>query len=56
MVTQRTRSRIEMTEMPLLRRVARQTMSDRVSSSVTREKLRVESLLLPIERGQLRWL
>ena len=32
------------------------SLKDRVRSSVTREELRVEPLLLHIERSQLRWL
>ncbi len=55
-MTERTRSRIQATEMSFLRRVAGRSLRERVRSSVTREKLRVEPLLLHIERGQLRWL
>ncbi|KAK7929267.1 hypothetical protein WMY93_005662 [Mugilogobius chulae] len=54
--TERTRSRIQAVEMSFLRRVAGRSLRDRVRSSVTREELRVEPLLLHIERGQLRWL
>ncbi|KAK3528887.1 hypothetical protein QTP70_012061 [Hemibagrus guttatus] len=43
-------------EMSFLRRVAGRSLRDRVRSSVTREELGVEPLLLHIERGQLRWL
>ncbi len=50
------RVRIQATEMSFLRRVAGRSLRDRVRSSVTREELRVEPLLLHIERGQLRWL
>uniref|UniRef100_A0A8C4X372 Uncharacterized protein n=1 Tax=Erpetoichthys calabaricus TaxID=27687 RepID=A0A8C4X372_ERPCA len=46
-VTERTRSRIQAAEMSFLRRVR---------SSVIREGLRVEPLLLRIERSQMRWL
>ncbi|KAK3536545.1 hypothetical protein QTP86_013744, partial [Hemibagrus guttatus] len=42
--------------MSFLRRVAGRSLRDRVGSSVTREELGVEPLLLHIERGQLRWL
>ncbi|KAK3566905.1 hypothetical protein QTP86_004875 [Hemibagrus guttatus] len=42
--------------MSFLRRVAGRSLRDRVRSSVTREELGVEPLLLHIERGQLRWL
>ncbi|CAM4603447.1 unnamed protein product [Leuciscus chuanchicus] len=55
-MTERTRSRIQAAEMTFLRRVAGRSLRDRVRSSVTREELRVEPLLLHIERGQLRWL
>ncbi|KAK3543929.1 hypothetical protein QTP70_031842 [Hemibagrus guttatus] len=55
-MTERVRSRIQAAEMSFLRRVAGHSLRDRVRSSVTREKLGVEPLLLHIERGQLRWL
>ena len=55
-MTERTRSRIQAVEMSFLRRVAGRSLRDRVRSSVTREELRVEPLLLHVERNQLRWL
>ncbi|KAK3516854.1 hypothetical protein QTP70_027075 [Hemibagrus guttatus] len=55
-MTERVRSRIQAAEMSFLRRVAGRSLRDRVRSSVTREELGVEPLLLYIERGQLRWL
>ncbi|KAK3552841.1 hypothetical protein QTP86_022544 [Hemibagrus guttatus] len=55
-MTERVRSRIHAAEMSFLRRVAGRSLRDRVRSSVTREELGVEPLLLHIERGQLRWL
>ncbi|KAK3556679.1 hypothetical protein QTP70_013061 [Hemibagrus guttatus] len=55
-MTERVRSRIQAAEMSLLRSVAGRSLRDRVRSSVTREELGVEPLLLHIERGQLRWL
>uniref|UniRef100_A0A672GTN4 Reverse transcriptase domain-containing protein n=4 Tax=Salarias fasciatus TaxID=181472 RepID=A0A672GTN4_SALFA len=55
-MTERTRSRIQAAEMSFLRRVAGRSLRDRVRSSVTREELGVEPLLLHIERNQLRWL
>ncbi len=55
-LTERTRSRIQAAEMSFLRRMAGRSLRDRVRSSVTREELRVEPLLLHIKRGQLRWL
>ncbi|KAK3530371.1 hypothetical protein QTP86_024408 [Hemibagrus guttatus] len=42
--------------MSFLCRVEGCSLRDRVRSSVTREELGVEPLLLHIERGQLRWL
>ncbi|XP_055016887.1 AP-5 complex subunit sigma-1 isoform X2 [Boleophthalmus pectinirostris] len=54
--TERTRSRIQAAEMSFLRRVAGRSLRDRVRSSVTREELGVEPLLLHVERSQLRWL
>ncbi|KAK3508365.1 hypothetical protein QTP70_022939 [Hemibagrus guttatus] len=53
---ERVRSRIQAAKMIFLRRVAGRSLRDRVRSSVTREELGVEPLLLHIERGQLRWL
>ncbi|KAK3574904.1 hypothetical protein QTP86_018369, partial [Hemibagrus guttatus] len=55
-MTERVRSRTQAAEMSFLRRVAGRSLKDRVRSSVTREELGVELLLLHIERGQLRWL
>ncbi|KAK3539790.1 hypothetical protein QTP70_013235 [Hemibagrus guttatus] len=55
-MTERVRSRIQAAEMSFLHRGAGCSLRDRVRSSVTREGLGVEPLLLHIERGQLRWL
>ncbi|KAK3564674.1 hypothetical protein QTP86_024821 [Hemibagrus guttatus] len=55
-MTERVRSQIQAAEMSFLRRVVGRSLRDRVRSSVTREELGVELLLLHIERGQLRWL
>ncbi|KAK3518725.1 hypothetical protein QTP70_008916 [Hemibagrus guttatus] len=55
-MTERVRSRIQAAEISFLRRVAGCSLRDRVRSSVTREELGVEPLLLRIKRGQLRWL
>ncbi|KAK3519754.1 hypothetical protein QTP70_003889 [Hemibagrus guttatus] len=49
-------SPIQAAKMSFIRRVAGRSLRDRVRSSVTREELGVELLLLHIERGQLRWL
>ncbi|KAK3542727.1 hypothetical protein QTP70_000092 [Hemibagrus guttatus] len=55
-MTERVRSRIQAAKMSFLRKVAGRSLRDSVRSSVTREELGVEPLLLHIERGQLRWL
>ena len=55
-VTERTRSRIQATEMGFLRRVSGLSLRDRVRSSVIQEGLGVEPLLLRIKRSQMRWL
>ena len=54
-MTERTRSRVQAAEMGFLRRVAGVSLRDRVRSSVIREGLGVEPLLLCVERSQLRW-
>ena len=54
-MTERTRSRVQAAEMGFLRRVAGVSLRDRVRSSVIREELGVEPLLLRVERSQLRW-
>nr|XP_049580440.1 charged multivesicular body protein 1a isoform X2 [Syngnathus scovelli] len=55
-VTETTRSRIQAAEMSFLRRMSGLSLRDRVRSSVIRERLGVESLLLHVERSQMRWL
>ncbi|KAK0135351.1 putative uncharacterized transposon-derived protein F52C9.6 [Merluccius polli] len=55
-MTERTRSRVQATEMSFLRRVAGLFLRDRVRSSVIREELGVDPLLLRVERSQMRWL
>ncbi|XP_073778470.1 uncharacterized protein [Danio rerio] len=55
-MTERIRFRIQAGEMSFLQRVAVHTLIGRVRSSVTQVELRVEPLLLHIERIQLRWL
>uniref|UniRef100_A0A8D3C086 Reverse transcriptase domain-containing protein n=1 Tax=Scophthalmus maximus TaxID=52904 RepID=A0A8D3C086_SCOMX len=54
-VTEKTRSRVQAAEMGFLRKVAGVSLRDRVRSSVIREELGVEPLLLCVERSQLRW-
>ncbi|KAK0132808.1 LINE-1 reverse transcriptase [Merluccius polli] len=55
-MTERTRSRVQAAEMSFLRRVAGLSLRDRVRSSVIREELGVDPLLLHVERSQMRWL
>ena len=55
-VTERTKSRIQAAKMGFLLRVSGVSLRDRVRSSVIREGLGVEPLLLRIERSQMRWL
>ena len=52
-VTERTRSRTQAAEMS---RVSGLSLRDRVRSTLIREGLRVEPLLLRVERSQLMWL
>ncbi|TWW62808.1 hypothetical protein D4764_04G0014550 [Takifugu flavidus] len=47
---------VQAAEMSFLRRVAGLSLRDRVRSSAIREELGVESLLLHVERSQMRWL
>ena len=54
-MTESIRSRVQAAEMSFLRRVAGISLRDRVRSSITRERLGVEPLLLNLERSQLRW-
>ncbi|TWW62225.1 hypothetical protein D4764_04G0008720 [Takifugu flavidus] len=54
-MTERTRSRVQVAEMSFLRRVAGLSLRDRVSSAI-QEDLGVEPLLLRVERSQMRWL
>ena len=55
-MTERIRSRIQAAEISFLHRVGGRSLRDRVRSSVTREELGVEPLLLHIKRSQLKWL
>ena len=55
-MAERTRSQIQMVEISFLHRVAGHTLRYRVRSSVTREELGVQPLLLHIQRDQLRWI
>ena len=53
-MTEKTRSRIQAAELSFLRRVAGLGLRDKVRSSDIQEELRVEPLLLHVERSQLR--
>uniref|UniRef100_A0A8C5HIP4 Extracellular calcium-sensing receptor-like n=1 Tax=Gouania willdenowi TaxID=441366 RepID=A0A8C5HIP4_GOUWI len=55
-MTKRTRWRVQAAETSFLHRVAWLSLRDRVRSSVIREGLRVEPLLLRVEKSQMRWL
>ncbi|TWW78261.1 hypothetical protein D4764_11G0003820 [Takifugu flavidus] len=50
-MTERTRSRVQVAEMSFLRRVAGLSLRDRVRSSAIREEVGVEPLLLCVERS-----
>ena len=54
-MTERTRLRAQAAEMSFRRRVAGVALRDRVKSSASREELRLEQLLLCLERSELRW-
>ncbi|TWW74379.1 hypothetical protein D4764_14G0003810 [Takifugu flavidus] len=55
-MTERTRSRVQVAEMSFLRRVAGLSLRDRVRSSAICEEHELEPLLLRIERSQIGWL
>ena len=54
-MTERMRSRVQASEMRFLRRIKGVTLLDKVCNSEIHNSLNVESLLLRIERSQLRW-
>ena len=49
------RSRVQAAEMGFLRRISGLTLLDRVKSADIRESVNIESLLLRLQRSQLRW-
>ncbi|TWW71551.1 hypothetical protein D4764_16G0000480 [Takifugu flavidus] len=53
-MTERTRSRVQTSEMSFLHRMAGLSLRDRVKSSAIREEPGVEPLLLQVERSQMR--
>ena len=54
-MNEKVRSRIQAAEMGFLRRISGLTLLDKVKSANTRESLNIKSLLLRLERSQLRW-
>ena len=54
-MTERVRSQVQASEMRFLRRIEEVTLFNKVRSSVIRISLNIESLLLRIDRSQLRW-
>ena len=53
-MNEKLRSRVQAVEMGVLRRISGLTLLDKVKSSDIRESLNIESLLLRLERSQLR--
>ena len=54
-MNEKVRSRVQEAEMGFLRRISGLTLLDKVKSTDIRESLNIESLLLRLERSQLRW-
>ena len=54
-MTERVRSQEQASEMRFLRRIEEVTLFNKVRSSEIRIPLNIESLLLRIDRSQLRW-
>ena len=54
-MTEKTRSQVQASEMRFLRRIEGVTLFNKVRSSEIRKSLNIEPLLLRIERSQLRW-
>ena len=54
-MNEKVRSRVQAAEMGFLRRISGLTLLDKVKSADIRESLNIESLLLRLERSQLRW-
>ena len=54
-MTERSRSQVQASEMRILRRIEGVTLFNKVRSSEIRKSLNIEPLLLRIERSQLRW-
>ena len=54
-MNEKVRSRVQAAEMGFLRKINGLTLLDKVKSADIRESLNIESLLLRLERSQLRW-
>ena len=54
-MNEKVRSRVQAAEMGFLRRISGLILLDKVKSADIRESLNIESLLLRLERSQLRW-
>ena len=54
-MNEKVRSRVQAAEMRFLQRIKGLTFLDKVKSADIRESLYIESLLLQLERSQLRW-
>ena len=54
-MNEKVRSRVQAAEMGFLQRISGLTLLDKVKSADIRESLNIESLLLRLERSQLRW-
>ena len=54
-MNEKVRSRVQAAEMGFLRRISGLTLLDKVKSADIRESPNIESLLLRLERSQLRW-
>ena len=55
MTNEKVRSQVQAAEMVFFRRISGLTLLDKVKSADIRESLNIESLLLRLERSQLRW-
>ena len=54
-MNEKVKPRVQAAEMGFLRRINGLTLLDEVNSADIRESLNIESLLLRLERSQLRW-
>ena len=54
-MNEKVRSQVQAAEMGFLRRISGLTLLDKVKSADIRESLNIDSLLLRLERSQLRW-